>query len=203
MVYEGCSVLGDFIALSGATAGLTNSARERRNDMANRNPRKPGADSREKYWRQVLDFEQATWIPPFDTLVKMGIELPSPEKLTEAQLSAKLWEVIEALAFLGVYLEHTDHLSDRELYTQLWQEELREAALILPDDPDSAWHIDFVGSGSEEDSNLYLTYYADEEERQLWAEDCWDGPLPNPQQPLYDRDRDLPRPHSEVVLSEQ
>ena len=46
---------------------------------------------------------------------KMGIALPAPEELTDAQLSAKLWEVIEALAFLGAYLEHTDHLSDREL----------------------------------------------------------------------------------------
>jgi hypothetical protein len=171
--------------------------------MANRTPKKSEADSREKYWRQVLDFEQATWTPPFDTLVKMGIELPSPEELTDAQVSAKLWEVIEALAFLGVYLEHTNHLSDRELYTQLWHEELREAALFLPDDPDSAWHIDFVGSGSEEDSTLYLTYYADEEERRDWAESWWDGPLPNSRQPPYDRDRDLPQPHSEEVVPEQ
>jgi hypothetical protein len=171
--------------------------------MATRGSKNPELDSREKYWRQVLDFEQATWTPPFDTLTKMDIELPLPEALTEAQLSAKLWEVIEALAFLGVYLEHTNHLSDRELYSQLWHEQLREAALFLPEDPDTAWHIDFVGSGSEEDSLLYLTYYADEEERRLWADDWWDGPLPNPQSAPYDRDRDLPRPHSEELLPEQ
>jgi hypothetical protein len=142
-----------------------------------------------------MDIEPESWTPPFDTLVAMGIELPPPDDLPDGQLSAKLWEVIEALAFLGAYLEHTDHLSDRELYSQLWSEELREASLFLPNDPDSAWHIDFVGSGSEEDVALFLTYYADEEERQDWAEDWWDGPLPNPKPRPHDRDRHLPQPH--------
>jgi len=142
-----------------------------------------------------MDIEPESWTPPFDTLVEMGIALPPPEDLTDGQLSAKLWEVIEALAFLGAYLEHTDHLSDRELYSQLWNEELREASLFLPDDPDSAWHIDFIGSGSEEDVALYLTYYADEEERQDWAKDWWDGPLPSPKPRPHDRDRHLPQPH--------
>lgn len=162
--------------------------------MAAKPPGKPES-SKEKFWRQVVNFERAAWTPPFDTLVEMGVALPPPEELSDAQLSAKLWEVIEALAFLGVYLEHTDHLSDRELYSQLWDEELREASLFLPDDPDSAWHIDFIGSGSEEDVVLYLTYYADEEERQEWAEDWWDGPLPTPKPLPHDRDRHLPQAH--------
>ncbi len=171
--------------------------------MAAKRPKKPELESKEKFWRQVVDFEQAEWTPPFDTLIKMGVVLPPPEELTDAQIAAKLWEVIEALAFLGVYLEHTDHLSDRELYSRLWHEELREASLFLPDDPDSAWHIDFVGSGSDEDVVLYLTYYADEEERRQWAEDWWDGPMPNSKPPPYDRDRHLPQPHREEQLPPQ
>lgn len=152
------------------------------------------SDQEEKGKGSQIDLEPESWTPPFDTLVAMGVLLPSPEELSDAQLSAKLWEVIEALAFLGAYLEHTDHLSDRELYSRLWSEELREASLFLPDDPDSAWHIDFVGSGSEEDVVLYLTYYADEEERQLWRADWWDGPLPFSKPVPYDRDRHLPQP---------
>ena len=143
----------------------------------------------------MKNFEPDSWTLLCDTLVEMGVSLPPPEELTDAQLSAKLWEVIEALAFLGAYLEHTDHLSDRELYTTLWNEELRAAAPFIPDDPDSAWHIDFVGSGSEEDVALYLTYYADEEERRAWADDWWDGPLPTSKPPPHDRDRHLPQPH--------
>ena len=77
-----------------------------------------------------MDIEPESWTSPFDALVEMGIALPPLEDLTDGQLSAKLWEVIEALAFLGVYLEHTDHLSDRELYSQLWNEELREASMM-------------------------------------------------------------------------
>lgn len=141
-----------------------------------------------------MDIESKSWTPLFDKLVEMGMVLPPPETLSDDQLSAKLWEVIEALAFLGAYLEHTDHLSDRELYSQLWNEELREAALFAPDDPDSAWHIDFVGSGSEEDVALLLMYYADEEERQQWVRDGWDGPLPNSKPRPHDRDRHLPQP---------
>lgn len=62
-----------------------------------------------------MNIEPESWTPLCDTLAEIGIALPPPEDLTDGQLSAKLWEVIEALAFLGAYLEHTDHLSDREL----------------------------------------------------------------------------------------
>ena len=34
---------------------------------------------------------------------------------------------------------------------------------VMPDNPDFAYHIDIIGSGSEEDMSLYLRYYADDE----------------------------------------
>jgi len=40
-------------------------------------------------------------------------------------------------------------LSDRELYTLLWRDVLREETPMLPDYPGSAWHLDLLGSGSE------------------------------------------------------
>ena len=75
-----------------------------------------------------------------------------------AQLKDTLWEVIHALAGLGTYLHSTDHLSDRELYTHLWSESLREPTVIMPENPDFAYHIDLVGSGSDEDTFLYLKH---------------------------------------------
>lgn len=152
------------------------------------------AEIEEQFWQHVVDFEQATWVQPFERLLEMGIALPPAEELTDPQLSAKLWEVIEALAFLGMYLEHTDHLSDRELYALLWSEELHEAAVLQPENLDYAYHVDFVGSGSEENMFLYLKYYADEDERTLWAEDWQGESLPEREPTPFDRDRHLPQP---------
>ncbi len=143
------------------------------------------------FLRQVIDFEELEWVAPFDVLTQAGIALPPPEELDDAQLSTTLWEVIHALALLGAYLVHTDHLSDRELYEELWRDMLHDAAVLRPDDPDYGYFIDLVGSGSEEDSALYLKYYADEEDREQWAED-WSGPLPVPEPLPFDRDRRLP-----------
>lgn len=39
-------------------------------------------------------------------------------------------------------------------------------------------------------------YYADEVERHRWLEEWPEDPLPEPEKPLYDRDRRLP--HSEM-----
>ena len=117
-----------------------------------------------------------------------------PKKLDDAALTAKLWEVIHALARLGTFLENTDHLSDRELYAQLWQESLRESTPCLP--PGSGWvcHLDLVGSGSDEDSDLYLRYYADERTREHWRGDFPEPEIPPHEDPPFDRDRLLPRP---------
>ncbi|MEI7869901.1 MAG: hypothetical protein WCI11_18595 [Candidatus Methylumidiphilus sp.] len=62
----------------------------------------------------------------------------------------------------------------------------------MPIDGDSAWHVDLVGSGSEEDIERYLRYYADEKTRQDWAKDFPDDVVPEHETPPYDRDRHLP-----------
>jgi len=91
-----------------------------------------------------------------------------------------------------MFLYNTDHLSDRELYEELWYELLRDENPAMPVNENSACHIDLVGSGSEEDNELYLRYYADEEDRQLWANDWPDDAMPDHETPPYDRDRHLP-----------
>ena len=89
---------------------------------------------------------------------------------------------------IGLVVESTDHLSDRDLYRYLG-EALKEETL-LTDDPNSTWHLSPIGSGSEEDNEIYLRYYADEEERKRWAEDGFTVP---PKEPLpFDRDRREP-----------
>jgi hypothetical protein len=148
----------------------------------------------EKFWEHVLAYERAKFEVPFEMLVKGGMSLPSPRDLSDTQLTLKLWEVIRGLALLGAYLECTDHLSDRELYTVLWSDLLREETMLLPNDPDFACHLDPIGSGSEKENFIYLKYYADEEYRRHWAREWPDDPLPEHEPLPFDRDRHLPKP---------
>lgn len=146
----------------------------------------------EQFWERVVAFEEAEWTTSFDQLVQGGVELPAPEALDDSQLSAKLWDVIRGLAMLRTFLYCTDHLSDRELYEELWHEVLREETPDMPVNEDSACHIDLVGSGSEQDNELYLRYYADEEDRRRWAKDWPNDVMPEHEPLPYDRDRHLP-----------
>jgi len=128
-------------------------------------------------------------------LINDGIELPSPEDLVGQQLHNKLWEVIAGLAKRRCFLESTDHLSEAELYRYLWHEALNDKTHELDDQMGPcACHLDLIGNGSEEAESIYLTYYADEQDREHFQVLYDDAPLP-PRRPLpYDRDRHLPSP---------
>jgi hypothetical protein len=147
----------------------------------------------EQFWKNVLAVENAPEAVPFDELLRRGMALPPPEELDDVALVAKLWDVIRGLEDLGVYLEFTNHLSDRQLYVSLWSRILREPMAISPEDLDSAWQIDVSAAASDDDGiDVYLTYYADEEDRRQWADEYPDDQLPEPKPLPYDRDRHLP-----------
>jgi len=152
------------------------------------------ADLEEAFWKHVVDYEEAPLTTHYQQLENAGVSLPPPDSLTDQELTAKLWEVIHKLALLRVFLEETDHLSDRELYIYLWTDSLREEHPALPPDPDSAWHIQLLSSGSEEDTQLYLKYYADDAWRRQWHENFPEDLIPAHEDPPYDRDRLLPKP---------
>lgn len=152
----------------------------------------------QKQLQENIDaFEQATWSQSFQVLAESGISLPPPDELAETELHAKLWEVINALALMGAYLEHTDHLSDRELYTLLWSDILLEETVIQSPIVTLACHIDLIGSGSEEDNNIYLKYYADEGDRTLWLKEFPGEAMPSQELLPFNRDRQLPKPDPE------
>ncbi len=162
------------------------------------------SEQAEQFWQYVLNYEKAPWTTNLKQLEEVGMKLPAPETLDDREITAKLWGLIHRLAFMRVFLSQTDHLSDRELYTQLRSETLHDETKALPYDEDSACHIDLLGSGSDEDTHLYLKYYADQDERQHWLNDFPDIPMPDHEDPPYDRDRYLPQatygspPESEV-----
>lgn len=146
-----------------------------------------------QFWLSVAAYEQAPWTTHFQELVDAGVELPAPESMDDLQLAAKLSEVVDGLARMRVFLSQTDHLSDRELYTLLWKDTLREPVKDMPHDELSAWHIDLLSGGGEEATRLYMKYYADEETRRGWLADFPDDEMPPHEEPPYDRDRFLPR----------
>jgi len=148
---------------------------------------------REQFWCDVVDFEEAPTTTDFQRLTSAGIELPAPETLDDAQTTAKLWEVIDALADLSVFITNTDHLSDRQLYERLWGDVLHQEVTVSPSDSMSSYHVDLLGGWSEEDIHLYLKHYADEDDRQHWLVDFPDDEMPAHEDPLFDRDRHLPR----------
>ena len=153
------------------------------------------SDMEEEFLRHVLEYETAQPISLLTWLAKSGIEVPAPDKLDDKTLSIKLQEVIYGMAYVGAYLLHTNHLSDRELYEFL-SDYLTEEVVLFPENPDYAYIIDMIGnveSGSDEDIQTYLKYYADEKARVKWGHDWPGDKIPKHEDPPFDRDRFLPQ----------
>ena len=151
----------------------------------------------EAFWESVLEYEQAPVSSDLSRLEESGVVLPAPEEMTDEELTVKLWEMIEQLARRRTFIERTNHLSDRELYTNLWSESLREMHPCMPNDKRGAWNIDILGGCSEEDLYLSLKYYDDEEQRQRWKASFPEEIIPPHEDPPYDRDRHMPKPEYE------
>ena len=126
---------------------------------------------RRAFERDMASFEQTEPAQPLDALRRSGIEPAVPHSLDEVELPDALWRVIHGLAFLGIYLHHTDHLDDRELYTYLLDHALRQPVVMMPGNPNFGYHIDLIDCGGEEDEQLFLRYSADGETRERWAKE--------------------------------
>jgi hypothetical protein len=137
--------------------------------------------------------ERAPCDTNFNRLVQRGVDMIPPAELDDCKLRAKLQEVLCALAAIGCFLHDTDHLSDRELYTWLWSDGLREETAD-PSQLGGAWHTSPIGSGTDEDIAIFLKYYASEKQRRRWKADFPNDSLPRHCALPYHRDRSLPRP---------
>ena len=125
--------------------------------------------------------------------MEAGFSLPLPDELNDAALTAKLWEVTRALAQRRLFLESTDDLSDRALYSWLWRNALREELMGFGL-PFGNCRIDVLGGCSEEDIILQMRYYASEKQRADFGAEFPDLPMPSREKPPFDRDRHLPKP---------
>lgn len=126
-------------------------------------------------------------------LARKGLSFIPPAELEGPGLTKELWRLIRALARARVFIYHTNHLSDAELYEYLWKE-------VLPAEcPDCArtsrdvCHWDFSETGPDGENN-WLRYYASPADRREWGRQFPDTVLPARSRPPYHRDRLLPAP---------
>jgi hypothetical protein len=133
------------------------------------------------------------WQRPIDRLQKTEGTLLPPAELTDETLTAKLWELLHNLALQGFYVSHTDHLNDRELYAGLWTRGLRDEALLPGKCRTGGWFHDFLGSWGDEQMQLWLRYYASDDERAKHAKEWPKDTIPPKEKPPFNRDWHLPK----------
>ena len=173
-------------------AELKRAAQEVGGDMTSWESDTLTPDESARFWRRVAEHEAAPETSNFQQLLEAGLELVEPGGMDDEHVTSKLWEVIGALARMRVFISQTNHLSDRELYTLLWRDVLREETPMLPDGANMLCHVDLLSTGSAAHTYLYLKYYADEDWRRQWLADFPDYDMPAHEDPPYDRDRALP-----------
>ncbi len=140
-----------------------------------------------KFLRAMLCWERSPVIP-ISQWFEPELQLPHPDTLSDRNLSKVMWDAVERLAEQRIFLQCTDHLSDRQLYCVLFRDILpaTEKKIDLPDN-DLIWKLVDL----ESDPELWLTYYADDHQRYQWEVE--NGRIP-PAQATPPFARKLPEP---------
>ena len=120
-------------------------------------------------------------------LTEQGWRPPSMNEITDEDIQRELTNLIWSLKDMQVYISHSDHLSDAELYIRLL-EYCSEETMYVAGVEGAMMGWSGTDSGTDEDEQNYLRYYADEGYRQrLLSEFPKEGPLPEHQDPPYPR----------------
>lgn len=131
----------------------------------------------------MLEWERAPMAPIRDWF-DPPLDPPPLAKLNALQLRTALLDVVDRLFQKRIVLYFTDHLSDRALYALIlrdilpsYEKKLERGGAFL--------HWDC--SGIDDDPQDWLTYYASDEERQIWEEETG-LPCPDRADPPFRRD---------------
>jgi hypothetical protein len=137
--------------------------------------------------------EPENWTPPAEQLAQKNIPLLPPAEITDETLTPILWELLHNLSLQGFYVLHTDHFSDRELYAELWERGLRDPCHLPGRNPRGGWFHDFLGSWGDEQMQLWLHYYATDDERAKHEQEYPKDKIPPKETPISHRDWRLPK----------
>jgi hypothetical protein len=119
-----------------------------------------------EFLASMLAWERAP-VLPISKWFEPELRLPHPDGLNDAQLHEVLWATIQQLFDKRIVLDFTDHLSDRQLYCLIYRDILPSPEKKI-DAPSNYLHWDCADTGGDPD--VWLRYYASEEEREGWAE---------------------------------
>ena len=94
------------------------------------------------------DFQSAPLTTNYDMLQSAGVLLVSPEDIiaTGASFTFHLNHLIHSLAALNVFLSRTNHLTDEQLYTKLWEGPLKDEVRFLPPSEGVSEYIDLFAT---------------------------------------------------------
>jgi len=139
-----------------------------------------------RFLESMLAWEQAPLVP-IARWFEPPLAMQPACTLDDEQVHGRLWQVIERLFEKRVVLEYTDHLSDRELYCLVYRDILpsREKKVDLGTN-----YLHWDCAFADGDPEIWLRYYASDEDRQAWAE-TYRQPLPPRAVPAHPRH--LPR----------
>ena len=139
--------------------------------------------------------EDCPWRSPREILARFGYA-PSPQsELDNRQLPGRLWELLYAAAARRFFFCGTNHLSDRELYALLWEQWLDEPTADIPPEAETNTTkiiSEFNARGMTHEE-IWLRYYASDQERAKHAKEWPNDTLPPKQKPPFNRGWRLPK----------
>lgn len=135
-----------------------------------------------EFLASMLAWERAP-VLPISRWFDPELTLPRPETLHDKDLYRVLWDTINKLYDKRIVLDFTDHLSDRQLYCVIYRDILPspEKKIDIPRNF-LHWHC----LDDNDDPEVWLKYYASEEEREAWAAESG-LPLPPSESPPHPR----------------
>lgn len=143
------------------------------------------------FLERIVEWETGPRMSHRAWLARKGLSFMPPAELEGSGLTKELWRLIRALAGARVFLYHTNHLSDAELYDRLWKEVLSDQWPDSVRTGNDAWICDFAEAG-EDGGETWLRFYASPADRRAWCRQFPETVLPERSRPPFHRDRLLP-----------
>jgi hypothetical protein len=120
-----------------------------------------------EFLTSLLAWEKAP-VLPISQWFEPQLSLPDQHTLTDTEVKHQLHQVIGRLYEKNIWLIHTEHLSDRQLYCLIVRDILpaQEKKVVL-NDKCLKWRC----LDTEQDEESWLRFYATQEERERWADE--------------------------------